>query len=208
MPYITMIASAHVSGRARDYGPYKHIAIVEIEPGLKNPPAMISGRARGVRRIVRDSGGLWAGGSTMRSHWNQVVAEYEDQTAHLNRLELYEVAPMVYPIQVAEIEAEANEERKRELLERFRFWKTSQYLTGLEGYLAAVHAVQIHRDDHGTLYRHEPAQGEVVVAVRVVCPSTGRIYLLRVPPTCQTAHEAVAWTFGRDTGDYAPAVAA
>jgi hypothetical protein len=31
-------------------------------------------------------------------------------------------------------------------------------------------------------------------------------YWLRVPPHIQTAHEAVAWTFGRDVRKYRPKV--
>lgn len=31
-------------------------------------------------------------------------------------------------------------------------------------------------------------------------------YFLRVPPTITTAHEAVAWTFGKTAETYAPAI--
>ena len=31
-------------------------------------------------------------------------------------------------------------------------------------------------------------------------------YMLRVPPTAGTAHEAVAWTFGKSVDDYAPSI--
>lgn len=41
---------------------------------------------------------------------------------------------------------------------------------------------------------HDPDRR--VVAVEVVCPSTGRRYLLRVPPSMRTCTQAVAWTFG------------
>jgi hypothetical protein len=40
--------------------------------------------------------------------------------------------------------------------------------------------------------------------VRVTCPSTGRVYHLSVPPTVQTARDAVAWTFGHTADDYHP----
>jgi hypothetical protein len=46
--------------------------------------------------------------------------------------------------------------------------------------------------------------GDPVVAVLVKCPSTGRAYVLRVPPTVQTAREAVAWTFGMTVEEYQP----
>ncbi|GCD78273.1 hypothetical protein JCM31826_17550 [Thermaurantimonas aggregans] len=40
--------------------------------------------------------------------------------------------------------------------------------------------------------------------VKVTCPSTGRNYMLCVPPTIATAREAVAWTFGKHPDDYNP----
>jgi hypothetical protein len=36
------------------------------------------------------------------------------------------------------------------------------------------------------------------------CPSTGRDYVLRVPPTMNSAREAVAWTFGMKAEEYQP----
>lgn len=45
---------------------------------------------------------------------------------------------------------------------------------------------------------------EPVVAVEVVCPSTGEDYLLRVPPETRTCREAVAWTFSLPSYQYAP----
>ena len=40
--------------------------------------------------------------------------------------------------------------------------------------------------------------------VQVTCPSTGREYLLRVPPNMTTCAQAVAWTFGLQEQEYAP----
>lgn len=40
--------------------------------------------------------------------------------------------------------------------------------------------------------------------VRVICPSTGRNYMLCVPPDIATAREAVAWTFGKSADEYRP----
>ena len=37
---------------------------------------------------------------------------------------------------------------------------------------------------------------EDLVCVAVICPSTGRRYLLRVPPTMRTCRQSVAWTAG------------
>lgn len=45
---------------------------------------------------------------------------------------------------------------------------------------------------------------EPVVAVEVVCPSTGQDYLLRVPPTVRYCADAVAWTFEMSVGSYHP----
>lgn len=45
---------------------------------------------------------------------------------------------------------------------------------------------------------------EPVVAVEVVCPSTGQDYLLRVPPTMTHCADAVAWTFEMSVGSYHP----
>ncbi len=40
--------------------------------------------------------------------------------------------------------------------------------------------------------------------VKVKDSSTTRVYYLRVPPSTQTAQEAVAWTFGLDKETYKP----
>lgn len=63
-------------------------------------------------------------------------------------------------------------------------------------------------DDFGALYAFPPLPGmdEDVMMVRLTCPSTGRIYLERVPPTMRSARAAVAWQFGMSEDEYAPAV--
>ena len=46
---------------------------------------------------------------------------------------------------------------------------------------------------------------EPLVCVSVRCPSTGRHYLLRMPPDVTSCAQAVAWTTGFDNPDaYAP----
>jgi hypothetical protein len=57
--FIVMTSSAKVSGRAKQFGRYRNVAVLEIEPGTR--PAMISERARGVRRIVWRSGAVSVG---------------------------------------------------------------------------------------------------------------------------------------------------
>lgn len=57
------------------------------------------------------------------------------------------------------------------------------------------------------LLRVDLAGEEALVCVSVRCPSTGRQYLLRVPPTMTSCHAAVAWTAGFDVADdYQPMV--
>ncbi|WP_053080327.1 DUF6745 domain-containing protein [Methylobacterium variabile] len=102
---------------------------------------------------------------------------------------------------VAEILGERNAERRRVMLERF----------GFEAFMAAAEAVELDADhDPGgprQLLRVELDGDEPLVCVSVGCPSTGRRYFLRVPPTMTTCHQAVAWTAGfDDPADYAPLV--
>lgn len=65
-------------------------------------------------------------------------------------------------------------------------------------------AAPLHSDASGSLYRLDVSDGEPIFAVQVHCPSTGRMYLLRVPPTVRTAREAVAWTFDVPAEAYRP----
>lgn len=95
--------------------------------------------------------------------------------------------------------SERNAEVRRVMIERM----------GFERFMAEAKAVVLNEDtDPGgprkllmvTLDNDEPL---VVVSVR--CPSTGRAYLIRVPPTMKTCRQAVAWTAGFDNEkDYIP----
>jgi hypothetical protein len=50
---------------------------------------------------------------------------------------------------------------------------------------------------------------EPLVVLKVTCPSTGRIYVLRVPPYMRTCKQAAAWIAGFDNpNDYQPLVEA
>lgn len=98
------------------------------------------------------------------------------------------------PVALAEIEQAHNEEYRRWLIERYG---------GMAPYLAAAGAETVHQDDTGRLVRRATA-GEPIVAVHVTCPSTGREYMLRVPPATKTAREGVAWTFGLSADGYQP----
>lgn len=72
--------------------------------------------------------------------------------------------------------------------------------------------VMVGKDDYGELWQASNGwDDEVVAVVHVVNATpepdgTRREYWLRVPPSCRTAHEAVAWTFRKGAPTYAPAV--
>lgn len=102
---------------------------------------------------------------------------------------------------IAEILEERNAERRRVMLERY----------GFEEFMNAANAEELDADsDPGGARRllRVPLEGdEPLVCVSVGCPSTGRRYFLRVPPTMRSCHQAVAWTAGFDNpDDYAPIV--
>lgn len=83
---------------------------------------------------------------------------------------------------------------------------------GVQRYVEGGGAIVVHQDATGSLYRKDVAGGdEPVVMVRVTDRTpepngTYREYWLRVPPTVQTAREAVAWTFGLEPDAYQPSV--
>ncbi|MDE2098721.1 MAG: hypothetical protein KGL39_15815 [Patescibacteria group bacterium] len=102
-------------------------------------------------------------------------------------------------LSVEKIEAEQNAEVRRVMIERF----------GQDHYLMESNALEVHRDDFGTLYRKEVANDEPLVMVKVVNSTpepdgTFKDYFLRVPPTMERARQAVAWTFGKSENEYAP----
>jgi hypothetical protein len=104
-------------------------------------------------------------------------------------------------ITATEILAETNAELRRVLLERM----------GYEAFLSAAEAETMHRDrDPGgerRLLRVRMQNDEDLVCVSVICPSTGRQYIIRVPPTMRSCRQAVAWIAGFDNpDDYRPLV--
>jgi hypothetical protein len=98
-------------------------------------------------------------------------------------------------ITAEEILAEPNAERRRVLLERM----------GYDAFLAHAKATTLDEDrDSGGPRRlvRVPMNGdEDLACVSVICPSTGRQYVIRVPPTMTTCHQAVAWVAGFDDPD-------
>jgi hypothetical protein len=104
-------------------------------------------------------------------------------------------------INSSEILAQPNAEVRRVMLER----------VGFERFVLEAKAELVHQDrDAGgprKLYRVKLPGDEDVVCISVNCPSTGRHYVIRVPPTAQTCHQAIAWTAGFDNpDDYRPIV--
>src|SRR5579883_1010185 len=91
---------------------------------------------------------------------------------------------------------ERNVERRRVLLERL----------GYERFLAETQARELHRDrDAGGERRllYVPLHNdEPLVCLEVRCPSTGRRYLIRVPPTMRQCHQAAAWIAGFDNPEH------
>jgi hypothetical protein len=86
----------------------------------------------------------------------------------------------------------ANAELRRVMLER----------VGFERFLAEVEAETLDRDtDPGgerRLLRVDMPGDEALGCVSVFCPSTGRQYIIRVPPNIESCRHAIAWTAGFD----------
>ncbi|HEY1379147.1 MAG TPA: hypothetical protein VGF55_20260 [Gemmataceae bacterium] len=104
-------------------------------------------------------------------------------------------------VAAGEVLAEGNAERRRVMLER----------VGFERFTAEAGAAVLDADrDPGGERRllRVPLPGdEDLVCVAVVCPSTGRQYVLRVPPATRTCRQAAAWLAGFDDPDeYQPVV--
>jgi len=84
-------------------------------------------------------------------------------------------------------------------------------MLGHERFLAAAKAQLVQEDDFGRLHRIQFHDYEPLLMVEVVNATpdpdgTVRHHLLRVPPETESAHQGVAWSFGRRRGDYGPVV--
>ncbi|MEW6733109.1 MAG: DUF6745 domain-containing protein [Acidobacteriota bacterium] len=104
-------------------------------------------------------------------------------------------------ITINEILNEPNVELRRVLLERM----------GYEQFLSEANAELLDMDfDAGgerRLLRVEFEEDEPLICIAVICPSTNRQYMLRVPPTITTCREAAAWLAGfDDPDDYSPII--
>lgn len=102
---------------------------------------------------------------------------------------------------VDEVLGERNAERRRVLLDRYgygRFLRDSQ---------AEVLSSDVDPGGPRALLRVELANDEPLVALSCYCPSTGRQYMIRVPPATTTCHQAAAWIAGFDNpNDYRPLI--
>jgi hypothetical protein len=102
-------------------------------------------------------------------------------------------------ISAQEVLATPNTELRRVMLERMSH----------EKFLLEVSA-QVLDQDHDTggvrkLLKVTLEDDEALVAIWVICPSTDRNYVLRVPPNMTTCRQAAAWIAGFDNpDDYAP----
>jgi hypothetical protein len=100
-----------------------------------------------------------------------------------------------------QIIGESNAEIKRIMLERY----------GFEEFIRNSNAQKVHTDSFGTLWKKDLGEGEegddrYLAMVEVVCPSTDRKYMLRVPPSMERARQAVAWTFKMTEAEYMPSI--
>ncbi|AUT00962.1 hypothetical protein CLI64_11425 [Nostoc sp. CENA543] len=96
-----------------------------------------------------------------------------------------------------------NVELRRVLIER----------VGYERFIQQVGGLIRHRDrDAGgerQLIYIPFEDDEPLMVLKVICPSTGHIHVLRVPPYMQTCHQAAAWIAGFDhPNDYQPLIEA
>ncbi|MCY3411345.1 MAG: hypothetical protein INQ03_06885 [Candidatus Heimdallarchaeota archaeon] len=90
-----------------------------------------------------------------------------------------------------------NQEIRRRLIRRMGYTK----------FVREVRGRVIHRDGSSQLVKIISPRGqEDYVFVRVVCPSTGDTYIIRVPPDMRTCRQAVAWTFGLTEDQYHPLI--
>jgi hypothetical protein len=104
-------------------------------------------------------------------------------------------------ITVQHIQQEENAEVRRIMLERY----------GFERFVTDSGATPVSSDAFGDLYRIDLAGDEPLALVfvnnRTPEPDgSTKQYALRVPPDLETAHAAVAWTFGMTAATYQPSV--
>lgn len=102
-------------------------------------------------------------------------------------------------IEINDIESQTNVELRRVMIERY----------GLSRYIQESGAKLISEDRYGQLYRKTMPDDRPIVMVKVINSTpepdgTNRVYFLRVPDWCHTAHQGVAWGFGLTPDEYNP----
>ena len=156
--------------------------------------ASASGRRQDVTGPIENTGDIGLGDES-KSALAALVAEMGTSEAHTRGLAEKSAGDDLF----AAIDAEENVEVRRIMLDRYGWAK----------FMQDSGAKRIDHDERwGTLYRREIADDEPLVMVEVINRSPEpdghyRHYSLRVPPTCQAALEAVAWTFDMKPSDYA-----
>lgn len=86
--YIVMTSTAKMPTNC--WGDYRHVAVVELEPGFTKRPSMISERARGVARIVIHYGPQNVG-TTARCAYQKTLKRAQEYTDELNALSVPEL---------------------------------------------------------------------------------------------------------------------
>lgn len=101
-------------------------------------------------------------------------------------------------ITLADIQSEQNAETQRIMIERF----------GFDRYLAESGAVPVQEDEFGRLYELPGGAVKLARLLNSTPNPDGSVneYFLPVPSSMQTAHEAVAWSFGCTVDEYQPAL--
>lgn len=95
-------------------------------------------------------------------------------------------------ISALEILTESNAEKRRVMIERMSYLRFAED--------AGAKTIDSDEDAGGNrqLLRIELDDDEPLIGLVCFCPSTGRQYFLRVPPTTETCHQAAAWMAGFD----------
>jgi len=164
------------------WSPYANVCILQHRHcELHRDPEGRLHNANGPAVLYRDGWGVWA--------WHGVHIPIEKAW----------IIDDPNRIDVAAIDGERNAEIRRVMLELF----------GHDRYIVESGMKPVQTDTYGELFRREIADDEPLCMVRVVNStpeSDGELkkYMLRVPPTMQTAHQAIAWSFDMSAAEYAP----
>lgn len=186
-----------------------------VLPGLAGPRP---GRLAGLGRVTRAAGWWWPleRVAVLTDH---PVALHRDGQGRLHRpdgpalaypdgsaLHAWHGTPVpaeliarLPGLRADDITAEPNLELRRVMTEAY----------GLGRYLRDAGARLVGEDVYGRLWRLERPEGEPLAVVEVVNATpepdgSHATYWLRVPPDIRSAHAGVAWTFGRNEGNYHP----